>query len=115
MSSLITKPFTETTSQQGLPRLSLERVSKNFKSGSTSVTALQNINLEVKVGEFVCLVGPSGCGKSTIMNLVAGLEQPDGGVLKVNGQAVSGPGPDRLLLFQEPALFPWLDVLANIE
>lgn len=97
------------------PRLSLEGISKSFKSGNTRLTALENINLEVKAGEFVCLVGPSGCGKSTILNLVAGLEEPDSGRVLVNGQPVNGPGPERLLLFQEPALFPWLDVLGNVE
>lgn len=101
--------------QAELPRLKLENVSKGFKSGNTWLTALEKINLEVKAGEFVCLVGPSGCGKSTILNLVAGLERPDNGQVVVNGRPVSSPGPDRLLLFQEPALFPWLDVLANVE
>jgi NitT/TauT family transport system ATP-binding protein len=95
--------------------LSLQGVSKSFKSGQTELLALNNIDLEVKTGEFVCLVGPSGCGKSTILNLVAGLEKPDSGKVLVNNQVVSRPGPDRLLLFQEPALFPWLDVLGNVE
>lgn len=97
------------------PRLSLEGLSKTFKSGNSQVTALDNINLQVTPGEFVCLVGPSGCGKSTILNLVAGLEQADTGRILVNGQPVAGTHPDRLLLFQEPALFPWLDVLGNVE
>ncbi|NWJ96162.1 MAG: ABC transporter ATP-binding protein [Chloroflexi bacterium] len=96
-------------------RLSLQQVSKGFKSGNTNLTALENINLEVKPGEFVCLVGPSGCGKSTILNLVSGLEHADSGKVLVNGQAVVAPGPDRLFLFQEPALFPWLNVISNIE
>ncbi len=95
--------------------LSLQGVSKSFKSGQTELLALNNIDLEVKTGEFVCLVGPSGCGKSTILNLVAGLEKPESGKILVNNQAITRPGPDRLLLFQEPALFPWLDVLGNVE
>jgi NitT/TauT family transport system ATP-binding protein len=90
------------------PRLSLENIGKTFKSGATTVKALDDINLQVSAGEFVCLVGPSGCGKSTILNLVAGLETPDQGKILVNGQAVTGTHPDRLLLFQEPALFPCL-------
>jgi NitT/TauT family transport system ATP-binding protein len=97
------------------PLLSLRQVSKSFKSGKTGLLALDNINLEIKAGEFVCLVGPSGCGKSTILNLVAGLDRPDSGQILVNGQPVGEPGPDRLLLFQESALFPWLDVLSNVE
>lgn len=95
--------------------VSLEGITKSFKSGNEPLTALQNINLQVRPGEFVCLVGPSGCGKSTILNLIAGLEEPDSGQVRVNDQLVTGPGPDRLLLFQEPALFPWLDVLGNVE
>lgn len=106
---------TERVAGKQPPRLSLENLSKSFKSGHDIVTALDNINLQVQPGEFVCLVGPSGCGKSTILNLVAGLETPDGGRIVVNGQPVKGTGPDRLLLFQEPALFPWLDVLGNVE
>jgi NitT/TauT family transport system ATP-binding protein len=97
------------------PRLSLENIGKTFKSGPATVKALDDINLQVGAGEFVCLVGPSGCGKSTILNLVAGLEAPDQGKILVNGQAVTGTHPDRLFLFQEPALFPWLDVQGNVE
>ena len=97
------------------PRLSLEGLSKSFSSGNTRITALDDINLQVNPGEFVCLVGPSGCGKSTILNLIAGLESPDTGQILVNGRAVTGTNPERLLLFQEPALFPWLDVLGNVE
>lgn len=97
------------------PFLTLQNIYKSFGKGSNSFTALENINLDVKPGEFVCLVGPSGCGKSTILNLVAGLELPDKGQVLVNGKSVAEPGPDRLFLFQETALFPWLDVISNIE
>ena len=106
---------TDTSLVESTPRLRLKEVVKRFKSGPTQLTALNGIDLEVQPGEFVCLVGPSGCGKSTILNLVAGLERADAGLVEVNGQPVNGPDPQRLLLFQEPALFPWLDVLSNIE
>src|SRR5207302_7083424 len=66
-------------------------------------------------GEFVCLLGPSGSGKSTVLNLLAGLERPDSGEILMNGRPVTEPGPDRAVLFQDPALFPWMSVLANVE
>src|SRR5919201_1546249 len=66
-------------------------------------------------GEFVCLLGPSGCGKSTTLNILAGLERPSSGQALVNGRPIEGPGPDRAVLFQEPALFPWLSVRGNVE
>lgn len=77
--------------------------------------ALQEVDMSVTDGEFVCIVGPSGCGKSTLLNLIAGLEAKTGGEILADGRAVVGPGTDRVLLFQEPALFPWLNVLGNVE
>ncbi len=79
------------------------------------VTAVDHVSFDVGVGEFVCLLGPSGCGKTTIMNILAGLDAPTSGEALVDGRPVSGPGPDRAVLFQEPALFPWLSVAANVE
>src|SRR4051812_13436013 len=107
MSSVDLNKASEIVPSRQLPRLELRGVSKSFKSGNSQLTALDNINLEIKAGEFVCLVGPSGCGKSTVLNLIAGLEHPDNGQILINGKPVTGPGPERLLLFQEPALFPW--------
>jgi NitT/TauT family transport system ATP-binding protein len=75
---------------------------------------LRGVNLDVAVGEFVCLVGHSGCGKSTILNLVAGYIKPDRGAVLVDGQPVTGPAPDRGVVFQEHALFPWYTVLENV-
>jgi NitT/TauT family transport system ATP-binding protein len=92
----------------------LEHVSKWFRTSSLHVQALDDVTLRIAEGEFVCLVGPSGCGKSTLLNLIAGLDQPDGGTVQANGQTISGPGPHRLMMFQEAALFPWLTVLGNV-
>ena len=80
-----------------------------------TVTALQEVTLDVAAGEFVCLIGPSGCGKTTLLNLFAGLERPDGGRVLLDGKPISKPGPDRAVLFQEPALFPWMSVRQNME
>jgi NitT/TauT family transport system ATP-binding protein len=97
-------------------RLSIRGVRKSFTSGTGGeIAALEDVSFDVGAGEFVCLIGPSGCGKSTILNLLAGLEQPDDGRVLLDGRAISGPGPDRALLFQDPALFPWLSVRGNVE
>jgi NitT/TauT family transport system ATP-binding protein len=96
-------------------KIAITHVSKRFSSGSRVVTALEDIDLTVGEGEFVCLVGPSGCGKSTLLNLVAGLDVPDEGEILVDGRPVSGPGRDRMVMFQEHALFPWRRVQGNVE
>lgn len=98
----------------GIP-LRIENVSKVFPGRTRPVEALKPINLEVAAGEFVCLLGPSGCGKSTLLNIVAGLDDASTGTVWANGQEVRGPSTERVLLFQEAALFPWLDVQHNIE
>ena len=95
-------------------KLAIEHVSKNFQSASGAVLALDRVSLDVAEGEFVCLVGASGCGKSTLLNIIAGLEKPDSGTVRADGKPVTGPGRERLVMFQEPALFPWLDVFGNI-
>ena len=82
--------------------------------GRNPVTALTGVDLNVGDGEFIALLGPSGCGKSTLLNIVAGFEQPTGGVLKIEGAPPKPPGPDRAVVFQEPALFPWLTVRDNV-
>jgi NitT/TauT family transport system ATP-binding protein len=95
-------------------KLAIESVSKNFQSASGPVLALDRVSLNVAEGEFVCLVGASGCGKSTLLNIIAGLEKPDSGTVRADGKPVTGPGRERLVMFQEPALFPWLDVFGNV-
>ncbi|MBI5770699.1 MAG: ABC transporter ATP-binding protein [Verrucomicrobia bacterium] len=97
-------------------KLSIQAVSKRFASRKRDkpVQALDNVSLEVAEGEFVCLLGPSGCGKSTLLNIIAGLENADTGGVKCDGADVTAPGRDRMMMFQESALFPWLDVLDNV-
>jgi NitT/TauT family transport system ATP-binding protein len=77
--------------------------------------ALDHINLEVHPGEFLCIVGPSGCGKSTLLHLIAGLHSPSSGQVLVDGKPVQGPGTDRIMIFQDHGLFPWLTVGENVE
>jgi NitT/TauT family transport system ATP-binding protein len=95
-------------------KLAIEDVSKTFKGASGSVLALDRVSLNVAEAEFVCLVGASGCGKTTLLNIIAGLEKPDSGLVLADGKPVTGPGRERLVMFQEPALFPWLTVLGNV-
>ncbi len=97
------------------PALEVQGVFKRFNSRRQDTMALSDINLTVHDGEFVCLVGPSGCGKSTLLNVIAGFEEPTAGRMLVGGKPVSGPGRDRIVVFQEAALFPWLNVRANVE
>ena len=94
--------------------LAVEGVSRWFRTRRNSTHALDDITLRVQPGEFVCLVGPSGCGKSTLLDIVAGLTRPDAGRVTADGLPVTGPDRHRLVMFQESALFPWLDVLGNV-
>jgi NitT/TauT family transport system ATP-binding protein len=95
-------------------KLTLDRVSKRFRTRRAEVHALEDVSLYVAEGEFLCIVGPSGCRKSTILDIIAGLTTPDAGKAIADGQPILGPGRERLVLFQEPALFPWLDVFGNV-
>jgi NitT/TauT family transport system ATP-binding protein len=95
-------------------KLMIDKVSKTFRTATGEVLALDRVSLNVNEGEFVCLVGPSGCGKTTLLNIIAGLDVPDSGTVQANGKPVTGPGRDRLVMFQESALFPWLDVFGNV-
>jgi NitT/TauT family transport system ATP-binding protein len=95
--------------------LKVEGVTKTFPGRAGIVEALRPVDVDVAAGEFVCLLGPSGCGKSTLLSIIAGLEPATGGTIWADGRKVRGPGTDRVLLFQEAALFPWLDVQRNVE
>ena len=95
-------------------QISIQGVHKVFGEGDQAVVALQGIDLDIHQGEFVCLLGPSGCGKSTLLNALAGFALPSAGTILVEGAPVTGPGPDRGMVFQEYALFPWMTVEANI-
>ena len=95
-------------------KLVVDGVSKWFRTKRADVQALDNISLTVGEGEFVCLVGPSGCGKSTLLDIIAGLTKPDQGLVLADGIPVEGPGRHRLVMFQELALFPWLNVFGNV-
>jgi NitT/TauT family transport system ATP-binding protein len=99
-----------------VPKVALDAISLSYKTTSgRCLLALDNISLEVKPGEFLCIVGPSGCGKSTLLHLIAGLQPQTSGKVLVDGTQVSGPGTDRILIFQELGLFPWLTVGGNVE
>src|SRR5258708_16765540 len=95
-------------------KVAIENVWKSFRGASGAVLALDRVSLNVAEAEFVCLVGASGCGKTTLLNIIAGLEKPDSGLVLADGKPVTGPGRERLVMFQEPALFPWLDVFGNV-
>jgi NitT/TauT family transport system ATP-binding protein len=98
------------------PKLALRDlvVTRRTASGET-ITATDRLSFEVATGEFVCLLGPSGCGKTSLLNVLAGLVEPTSGEALLDGRPITGPGPDRAVLFQEPALFPWLSVRGNVE
>jgi NitT/TauT family transport system ATP-binding protein len=97
------------------PKLDVRNVSKRFGSDESVTHALKDVSLAIREGEFIVLLGPSGCGKSTLLNLIAGLEHPDSGEVLADAEPVTRPGRDRMVMFQESALFPWLTVLGNVE
>ena len=95
--------------------LTVENLNKKYVSHGSEMLALVDINLRIEEGEFVCLLGPSGCGKSTLLKIIAGLIPATSGRITINGQPVSGPGPERAVVFQDYALFPWMTVRDNVE
>ena len=102
------------TTQTRDSQIRITGVNKVFATGEKEVVALKDINLEIPEGQFVCLLGPSGCGKSTLLNAVAGFSLPTSGTITTDGKVVTAPGPDRGMVFQEYALFPWMTVEQNI-
>ena len=97
-----------------MSQIIVNNVQKVFKTPGKDVIALKDIQLDIQAGEFVCLLGPSGCGKSTLLNAVAGFALPSSGEITVEGKKITGPGPDRGMVFQEYALFPWMTIAQNI-
>ncbi|MFJ3394149.1 ABC transporter ATP-binding protein [Leifsonia aquatica] len=97
------------------PTIRIENVRKTFDLKGDEFVALGDVSLDIADNEFITIVGPSGCGKSTLMNILAGLEEPSSGRALVNGDVVRGPSPDRGVIFQQYALFPWLTVRKNVE
>lgn len=98
-----------------MAKLEAKNIVKFFEHDGMQLKALGGINLTVDDGDFVCLVGPSGCGKSTFLRIAAGLQKPDEGQILLDNRPINGTGPDRILVFQEGALFPWLKVRDNVE
>jgi len=110
------EPHSGAHASQIEPKISLHGVSRNFvPEKGEPVDALHDINLVVRPGEFLCIVGPSGCGKSTLLHLIAGMDKPTAGEVLIHGRPVQGPGPDRIIIFQDLGLFPWLTVRENVE
>lgn len=96
-------------------KVKIDQVIKTYQTRTGENIALNGISLDIKENEFITVVGPSGCGKSTLLNIIAGLLEPTSGKVYVDGTAVEGPGPERGVVFQQYALFPWLTVLKNVE
>jgi len=96
--------------------ISLHNLHKAYgTNGSNGPTILKNVSLSLSEGEFTCIIGPSGCGKTTLLNLIAGFIHPTSGSILFRNRKISGPGPERGVVFQEATLFPWLTVLKNVE
>jgi len=95
--------------------LELTGVGRRFRTKRHDTVALDNVSLTVRSGEFVSIVGPSGCGKSTLLNIVGGLDRPDSGEALFEGRQIRRPSAERIVVFQEPALYPWLNVRSNID
>lgn len=104
-----------TTVREGEPEIFIRNLTKVYKRDKSETVAIENFNLDIKRGELITIVGPSGCGKTTILRMIAGLLEPTSGTITINGQSCSNPGPDRGMVFQDFALFPWRTVRKNVE
>jgi NitT/TauT family transport system ATP-binding protein len=112
----VARPVPIRRASSNVPKVRLEDVSLNYQPDTgTGLLALDRINLQVQPGEFLCIVGPSGCGKSTLLHLIAALQRPTSGTIGIDDKHVTTPGTDRILIFQEHGLFPWLTVGQNVE
>src|SRR5882724_501441 len=97
------------------PHVLIRGVTKRFAAGDGEIEALGRIDVAIDEGQLVCLIGASGCGKSTLLRIVAGFEEPTTGDVSIDGKAITGPGSDRGMVFQDYALFPWMTVRQNIS
>jgi nitrate ABC transporter ATP-binding subunit len=102
------------TTDHSTPFLVVENVSKVYPTPKGSYTVLEDVNLTVQEGEFICIIGHSGCGKSTLLNMIAGFSEPTEGAVRLKNQTITEPGPDRMMVFQNYSLLPWLTVAENV-
>jgi bicarbonate transport system ATP-binding protein len=112
---ILSTPSSQAQSMQNAPFLEVEDVSKVYPTANGDYTVLEGVNLTVSEGEFICVIGHSGCGKSTLLDMVSGFRQPSSGEVRVQGQRVTSPGPDRMVVFQNYSLLPWKTAYENID
>lgn len=110
----LTSPQTPIATQPQSAFLEIENISKVYSTPQGAYTVLEDVNFSVKEGEFICVIGHSGCGKSTLLNMVAGFVQPTQGEVRLKGEKINRPGPDRMVVFQNYALLPWKTAFENI-
>lgn len=109
-----TRPLATSQQRQSQSFLEIANVSKVYPTAKGFYPVLQDVNLSVKEGEFICLIGHSGCGKTTLLNMVSGFNQPTEGTVQLRGKPITNPGPDRMVVFQGYALLPWLTAFENV-